>query len=109
VVQVCVSGLLLSGLRALLLLDSLALTLSQLHSPPTLRTCHVPAARPPELLLGADHYGPEVDVWSVGCIFAELLTRKPLFPGEGWERQAFTQPDRQWWLFEAARQPGGVC
>jgi hypothetical protein len=38
--------------------------------------------RPPELLLGADHYGPEVDVWSVGCIFAELLGRKPLFPGK---------------------------
>jgi serine/threonine protein kinase len=26
-------------------------------------------------------YGPEVDIWSVGCIFAELLTGKPLFPG----------------------------
>lgn len=38
--------------------------------------------RPPELLLGAESYGPAVDVWSVGCIFAELLTRKPLFPGE---------------------------
>ena len=38
--------------------------------------------RPPELLLGADHYGPEVDIWSVGCIFAELLGRKPLFPGD---------------------------
>lgn len=37
--------------------------------------------RPPELLLGAERYGPEVDVWSVGCIFAELLARKPLFPG----------------------------
>ncbi|KAK9904109.1 hypothetical protein WJX75_004762 [Coccomyxa subellipsoidea] len=37
--------------------------------------------RPPELLLGSDHYGPEVDMWSVGCIFAELLTGKPLFPG----------------------------
>ncbi len=38
--------------------------------------------RPPELLLGSDHYGPEVDMWSVGCIFAELLTGKPLFPGK---------------------------
>jgi serine/threonine protein kinase len=38
--------------------------------------------RPPELLLGADNYGSEVDIWSVGCIFAELLTGKPIFPGE---------------------------
>ena len=38
--------------------------------------------RPPELLLGAEQYGPAVDVWSIGCIFAEMLTRKPLFPGE---------------------------
>ncbi|KAG2489155.1 hypothetical protein HYH03_012381 [Edaphochlamys debaryana] len=38
--------------------------------------------RPPELLLGAVKYGGEVDMWSVGCIFAELLTGKPLFPGK---------------------------
>ena len=37
--------------------------------------------RPPELLLGAETYGPAVDVWSAGCIFAELLSGKPLFPG----------------------------
>ena len=37
--------------------------------------------RPPELLLGATRYGPEVDLWSVGCIFAELLLGRPLFPG----------------------------
>ncbi|KAF8449543.1 kinase-like domain-containing protein [Terfezia claveryi] len=37
--------------------------------------------RPPELLLGTRKYGPEVDMWSVGCIFAELLTREPIFPG----------------------------
>jgi len=37
--------------------------------------------RPPELLLGATRYGPEVDMWSVGCILAELLLGRPLFPG----------------------------
>lgn len=37
--------------------------------------------RPPELLYGADRYGPAVDIWSVGCIMAELLTGNPLFPG----------------------------
>ena len=38
--------------------------------------------RPPELLLGAEKYSTAVDMWSVGCIFAELLTRKPLLPGK---------------------------
>lgn len=39
--------------------------------------------RAPELLLGATAYTPAIDVWSVGCIFAELLSRSPLFDGEG--------------------------
>ena len=38
--------------------------------------------RAPELLLGTEHYGSEIDVWSIGCIFAELLTREPLFQGK---------------------------
>lgn len=38
--------------------------------------------RSPELLLGAEEYGPEVDIWSVGCLLVELLTKKPLFPGK---------------------------
>lgn len=37
--------------------------------------------RAPELLLGANQYGPEIDIWSAGCIIAELLLRKPIFPG----------------------------
>jgi cell division cycle 2-like protein len=39
--------------------------------------------RAPELLLGCDTYGPAIDVWSLGCVFAELLTLKPLLPGRG--------------------------
>ena len=38
--------------------------------------------RPPELLLGAEEYNTEIDMWSVGCIFAELLVGKPIFPGK---------------------------
>ena len=37
--------------------------------------------RAPELLLGAKHYTSAIDMWAVGCIFAELLTLKPLFQG----------------------------
>ncbi|KAF7332236.1 Pkinase-domain-containing protein [Mycena kentingensis (nom. inval.)] len=37
--------------------------------------------RPPELLLGATVYGPEVDMWSAGCIMLELFTKKPVFQG----------------------------
>lgn len=35
--------------------------------------------RPPELILGATMYGSEVDIWSAGCIFVELLTGVALF------------------------------
>ena len=37
--------------------------------------------RAPELLLGSKTYGPGVDMWAVGCIFAELMLRKPYLPG----------------------------
>ncbi|EGC38059.1 p34-cdc2 protein [Dictyostelium purpureum] len=37
--------------------------------------------RAPELLFGAKSYGPSVDIWSVGCIFAELMLRTPYLPG----------------------------
>ena len=38
--------------------------------------------RAPELLLGTAEYGFEIDLWSIGCIFGELLTREPLFQGK---------------------------
>lgn len=39
--------------------------------------------RAPELLLGAKDYSTAIDMWSVGCIFAELILREPLFAGKG--------------------------
>ena len=36
--------------------------------------------RPPELLLGCEIYGPEIDIWAAGVIIAELLLGQPLFP-----------------------------
>ncbi|XP_076156779.1 cyclin-dependent kinase-like 1 [Alosa pseudoharengus] len=38
--------------------------------------------RAPELLVGDTQYGPPVDVWAVGCVFAELLSGSPLWPGK---------------------------
>ena len=38
--------------------------------------------RAPEILLGSRHYSTPVDMWSVGCIFAEMATKRPLFPGD---------------------------
>uniref|UniRef100_A0A7S2HGD2 Protein kinase domain-containing protein n=1 Tax=Octactis speculum TaxID=3111310 RepID=A0A7S2HGD2_9STRA len=41
--------------------------------------------RAPELITGRGAetgYGPSIDLWSVGCIFAEMLNRRPLFPGK---------------------------
>ncbi|KAF5448101.1 hypothetical protein F2P56_028666 [Juglans regia] len=37
--------------------------------------------RPPELLLGSTDYGVAVDLWSAGCILAELFAGKPIMPG----------------------------
>ncbi|CAM8894337.1 unnamed protein product [Rhodiola kirilowii] len=37
--------------------------------------------RPPELLLGATDYDVGVDLWSAGCILAELLAGRPIMPG----------------------------
>ncbi|KUI72809.1 Serine/threonine-protein kinase SSN3 [Cytospora mali] len=38
--------------------------------------------RAPELLLGSRHYTPAIDMWALGCIFAELLSLRPIFKGE---------------------------
>ncbi|XP_047317845.1 cyclin-dependent kinase C-2-like [Impatiens glandulifera] len=54
--------------------------------------------RPPELLLGTTRYGPAVDLWSVGCIFAELLHGKPIFPGKD-------EPEQLTKIFELCGAP----
>lgn len=38
--------------------------------------------RSPEVLLGTSKYTPKIDVWSIGCIFAELFLQRPLFQGD---------------------------
>eukprot|EP00735_Rhodelphis_limneticus_P010229 TRINITY_DN294_c0_g1::TRINITY_DN294_c0_g1_i1::g.1614::m.1614 TRINITY_DN294_c0_g1::TRINITY_DN294_c0_g1_i1::g.1614 ORF type:complete len:295 (+),score=81.35,sp/P93101/CDC2_OXYRB/75.17/5e-164,Pkinase/PF00069.20/2.5e-79,Pkinase_Tyr/PF07714.12/2.7e-32,Kinase-like/PF14531.1/6.8,Kinase-like/PF14531.1/0.00085,Kdo/PF06293.9/0.0018,APH/PF01636.18/3.5e+02,APH/PF01636.18/0.032,Choline_kinase/PF01633.15/0.24 TRINITY_DN294_c0_g1_i1:64-948(+) len=38
--------------------------------------------RAPEILLGSRHYSTPVDMWSIGCILAEMVMKRPLFPGD---------------------------
>jgi len=38
--------------------------------------------RAPDILLGSNNYGPDVDAWSMGAIFAEISSLVPLFPGQ---------------------------
>ncbi|VDD92600.1 unnamed protein product [Enterobius vermicularis] len=38
--------------------------------------------RAPEILLGSQRYSMSVDIWSIGCIFAEMALKKPLFQGD---------------------------
>lgn len=59
--------------------------------------------RPPEILLGAKKYSGAVDIWGVGCIFAEMLTKSPLFLGDSEIDQIFkifkilgTPTDQTW-------------
>ena len=37
--------------------------------------------RAPDVLMGSRHYATSIDIWSVGCIFAEMSSGRPLFPG----------------------------
>ncbi|KAJ4780067.1 Cyclin-dependent kinase 2 [Rhynchospora pubera] len=59
--------------------------------------------RAPEVLLGITHYSTGVDMWSVGCIFAEMVRRQALFPGDSELQQLLhifrllgTPTEKQW-------------
>ncbi|KAF4392912.1 hypothetical protein G4B88_011907 [Cannabis sativa] len=43
--------------------------------------------RAPELLLNCSEYTAAIDIWSVGCILGEIVTRQPLFPGKDYVHQ----------------------
>lgn len=44
---------------------------------------------PPDVLLGSTDYSTHIDMWGVGCIFAEMISGKPLFPGTRVEDELF--------------------
>uniref|UniRef100_A0A8C1Q355 Cyclin-dependent kinase 16 n=1 Tax=Cyprinus carpio TaxID=7962 RepID=A0A8C1Q355_CYPCA len=43
--------------------------------------------RPPDILLGSTDYSTQIDMWGVGCIFYEMSTGRPLFPGSTLEEE----------------------
>ncbi|CAL1530848.1 unnamed protein product [Lymnaea stagnalis] len=59
--------------------------------------------RAPEILLGSQRYSVPADIWSIGCIFAEMVTRRPLFHGDSEIDQLFrifrtlTTPTEETW------------
>ncbi|XP_058806186.1 cyclin-dependent kinase-like 1 isoform X2 [Phymastichus coffea] len=55
--------------------------------------------RAPELLVGDPRYGRAVDTWAAGCLYAEMLSGEPLFPGDSDVDQ----------LFRITRLLGGLC
>ncbi|CAB4057743.1 CDK1 [Lepeophtheirus salmonis] len=54
--------------------------------------------RAPEILLGSNKYSCPVDIWSIGCIFAELCNKKPLFQGD-------SEIDQLFRIFRVLRTP----
>lgn len=59
--------------------------------------------RAPELLLNCSEYTAAIDVWSVGCILGEIMTREPLFPGKDYVHQLRLITEVQ--LFKPTRVP----
>lgn len=57
--------------------------------------------RAPEIMLTFKEYTKAIDVWSVGCILAEMLSGKPLFPGKDCKLIPGTLP----WVFCTPHQP----
>lgn len=59
--------------------------------------------RPPEILLGSHYYTTSVDIWSLGCIFAEMILRRPFLRGDSEIHQLYTifklfgTPDQHVW------------
>jgi serine/threonine protein kinase len=64
--------------------------------------------RAPELLLGTQHYTRAIDIWAVGCIFAELLLASPIFPGDEIKNTTF-QEDQLRKIFSGNTASCGCC
>jgi len=69
--------------------------------------------RSPDILLGNNHYGTDVDIWSVACIFAEMFASEALLQGSAKDHQLYLiidlmgiPPDSYWdWLYQHGGTP----
>ncbi|XP_009768588.1 protein IMPAIRED IN BABA-INDUCED STERILITY 1 isoform X2 [Nicotiana tabacum] len=99
-----VSNILVNNEGILKIADfGLANFLSSRHKQPLTSRVVTLWYRPPELLLGSTNYGVSVDLWSVGCVFAELFFGRPLLKGRTEVEQLHkifklcgTPPDDYW-------------
>ena len=65
--------------------------------------------RAPEILFGATHYGPSIDIWAAGCVIAELFNAAPLLPGASdIEQLSRVMAARGTPMEQVARAPGGA-
>lgn len=66
--------------------------------------------RAPEVLLGSRHYSTAIDMWSVGCIFAEMVMRgNPLFPGDSEIDQIFKIFRCVWFVIIGSQSVALLC
>lgn len=69
--------------------------------------------RAPEILMGSRHYSNSIDIWSVGCIFAELLGRRILFQAQSPIQQVTGQNGSLftsvWFLITRAKKTKPYC
>eukprot|EP00474_Spongospora_subterranea_P008933 CRZ09391.1 hypothetical protein [Spongospora subterranea] len=61
--------------------------------------------RAPELLLGAAHYTRAVDIWSIGCVFAELIIARAIFQGIEVKKKHAVQADQLKKIFRVLGKP----
>lgn len=68
--------------------------------------------RAPEIMLQAKAYKKSIDMWSVGCIFAEMFSNRPLFPGKNYVEQLNLIIQVSWpncWLLVVLGSPLSSC
>ncbi|KAL7977484.1 hypothetical protein Chor_009433, partial [Crotalus horridus] len=65
--------------------------------------------RAPEILMGSRHYGRPIDIWSVGCIFAELLGRRILFQAQSPIQQVLKKELRKCVVAEGMKEHFSLC
>jgi cyclin-dependent kinase 2 len=72
-------NVLMDASRRTLKISDFSMARTFITNTPYTERCVTVWYRPPEIILGDSRYGPPVDMWSVGCILAEMITFAPVF------------------------------